>query len=132
MIVDAVICVPAHKQFTSGVVFVLTVHRSAGKAGGYQMSVSPEVQVQGVSILLPMQQQHSPTLCHVQSRHFWRTCACCRALRSQQFLAFTAADLAARESKQKAILAQLEASRRGKVVSRAELDNFYTRLQVLA
>jgi hypothetical protein len=38
--------------------------------------------------------------------------------------------MAARETKHKAQLAQLEAARRGKVASRAELDSFYTRLQV--
>lgn len=53
-----------------------------------------------------------------------------RALRTQQFLAFTAADLAAREVKQKALLQEFEATRRGKLVSKAELDDFYTRLQV--
>jgi hypothetical protein len=58
-------------------------------------------------------------------------CVCCRALRTQQFLAFTAADLAAREEKTKALLAEFEASKRGKLVSRAELDEFYQRLQVL-
>jgi hypothetical protein len=55
---------------------------------------------------------------------------CCRALRTQQFLEFTAADLAAREAKQRALWAAFEASRRGKVVSKAELDEFYARLQV--
>lgn len=54
----------------------------------------------------------------------------CRALRTQQFLAFTAADLASREAKQRAMLEQFEASRRGKLVTRAELDEFYVRLQV--
>jgi hypothetical protein len=54
----------------------------------------------------------------------------CRALRTQQFLEFTAADLAAREAKQRALWAAFEASRRGKVVSKAELDEFYARLQV--
>jgi hypothetical protein len=57
---------------------------------------------------------------------------CCRALRTQQFLEFTAADLAAREAKQRAMWAAFEASRRGKVVSKAELDEFYARLQVRA
>ncbi|KAF6256339.1 hypothetical protein COO60DRAFT_1461752 [Scenedesmus sp. NREL 46B-D3] len=52
-----------------------------------------------------------------------------RALRTQQFLEFTAADLAAREAKQRALWAAFEASRRGKVASKAELDNFYARLQ---
>ncbi|WIA15375.1 hypothetical protein OEZ85_002037 [Tetradesmus obliquus] len=52
-----------------------------------------------------------------------------RALRTQQFLEFTANDLAAREAKQRALWAEFEASRRGKVVSKAELDEFYARLQ---
>jgi hypothetical protein len=56
--------------------------------------------------------------------------ACCRALRTQQFLAFTAADLANRDAKQKALLQEFEASRKGKLVSKAELDDFYQRLQV--
>lgn len=55
-----------------------------------------------------------------------------RALRTQQFLAFTATDLANREAKQKALLQEFEASRRGKLVSQAELDEFYQRLQVWA
>lgn len=54
----------------------------------------------------------------------------CSALRTQQFLAFTAKDLADREIKQKALLQEFEASRRGKLVSQAELDEFYQRLQV--
>jgi hypothetical protein len=54
----------------------------------------------------------------------------CRALRTQQFLEFTAADLAAREAKQRVLWAAFEASRRGKVVSKAELDEFYARMQV--
>jgi hypothetical protein len=57
-------------------------------------------------------------------------CAACRALRTQQFLAFTAADLANRDAKQKALLQEFEASRKGKLVSKAELDDFYQRLQV--
>jgi hypothetical protein len=59
-------------------------------------------------------------------------CCWCRALRTQQFLEFTAADLAAREAKQRALWAAFEASRRRKVVSKAELDEFYARLQVRA
>jgi hypothetical protein len=54
----------------------------------------------------------------------------CRALRTQQFLASTAADLADREAKQRAVWQELEASRRGKLVSRTQLDEFYSRLQV--
>eukprot|EP00878_Enallax_costatus_P034562 GHUV01038334.1.p1 GENE.GHUV01038334.1~~GHUV01038334.1.p1 ORF type:complete len:403 (+),score=159.02 GHUV01038334.1:1575-2783(+) len=53
-----------------------------------------------------------------------------RALRTQSFLEFTAADLAAREAKQKATWEAIEASRRGKQVSKQELDEFYRRLQV--
>lgn len=53
-----------------------------------------------------------------------------RALRTQQFLAFTATDLVNREAKQRLLLAQFEASRRGKLVSKTELDDFYQRLQV--
>jgi hypothetical protein len=56
----------------------------------------------------------------------------CRALRTQQFLAFTAADMAAREVKQKVLLHEFEASRRGKLVSKADLNQFYQRLQVRA
>lgn len=64
--------------------------------------------------------------------HALSFCAAFRALRTQQFLAFTAADLEARELKQKALLAEFEASRRGKLVSKAELDDFYQRLAVCA
>lgn len=54
----------------------------------------------------------------------------CRALRTQSFLEFTAADLAARDAKQRAQWEAIEASRRGKQVSKQELDDFYRRLQV--
>lgn len=69
---------------------------------------------------------------HIRASAHSILCAmCCRALRTQQFLEFTANDLAAREAKQRALWAEFEASRRGKVVSKAELDEFYARLQVL-
>lgn len=60
--------------------------------------------------------------CHLQPHR--------RALRTQQFLEFTAADLAGRHAKQQALWEAFEASRRGKLVSKAELDEFYSRLQV--
>eukprot|EP00775_Hariotina_reticulata_P008604 gene8604-8785_t len=52
-----------------------------------------------------------------------------RSLRTQQFLASTAADLEGREAKQRAVWQEVEASRRGKLLSRAQLDEFYSRLQ---
>ena len=54
----------------------------------------------------------------------------CRAIRTQRFLDFTKLDLAQRASKQREIWEQLEAARKGKLVTKEELDAFYFRLQV--
>lgn len=63
----------------------------------------------------------------MKHRYFLRAC---RALRTESFLEFTASDMATREAKQRAVWQAIEASRRGKVVSREKLDEFYARLQV--
>jgi hypothetical protein len=55
-----------------------------------------------------------------------------RAIRTQRFLDFTQMDLAQRAIKQREIWEQLEAARKGKLVTKEELDAFYLRLQVRA
>ena len=54
-----------------------------------------------------------------------------RALRTQRFLHFTQVDIAQRNHKQQEVWDRIELARKGKVATRAELDAFYFRLQVM-
>lgn len=73
---------------------------------------------------------HAPLLTPLLPRVLRHVVPLHRALRTQRFLDFTAHEIAAHEGRLEQQWADIEARRRGKIVSKEEMDAFYARLQV--